>query len=133
MNRMRSLAPWIVRATAVYLALGFAAIFAAVTRYVNPHPSLAVDLFFALVPGALSQAGLFWAPSAKGRQRNYAVLLMIPSGVFLTIAGVEEIPLVFAGRMHSPPVAFGYIAGMAVYWWQFYSLIRREPSTNAGQ
>jgi hypothetical protein len=111
---------------AVYLALGFAVIFAAVTAFMSPPPSRPAAILIAIVPGALSQIGLFWSPSAKGRKRVYALLLMIPSAVFLTIAAVAEVPLVFGGRMHSPPVAFGYIGGVAVYWWQLYTLIRRE-------
>lgn len=124
---MRRFGPWIVRATAVYLALGFAWLMAVMARIDEPQPSTLRAFLPAIVLGALAQTGLFWAPSAKGRRRSYAALLMLPSALFLGMAAVDELSRMFSGHMHAPSVAFTYLGGMAVYLWEFFDLVRREP------
>jgi hypothetical protein len=124
---MQRVGPWIVRGMAVYLALGFAFIMGVMARLDEPQPSMLRAFVPALVFGALTQAGLFWAPSAKGRRRSYAALLMVPSAVFLSMAAVEELSFMFGGHMHAPSVAFAYLGGVAVYLWQFFAVLRREP------
>ncbi|SRR6266566_6670938 len=109
---MRKLAPWIVRAMAVYLALGIAFLIASWAGIDEPQPSLLEALVPALALGALAQAGLFWAPSARGRAVIYAGLLMIPSGVLLSGAAAEELSFMLGGHMHAPQVAFAYLGGL---------------------
>ena len=124
---MQRFGPWIVRAMAVYLALGFAFLMGAMARIEEPQPSMLRALLPAVMLGAVAQAGLFWAPSAKGRRRTYAGLLMLPSALFLGMAAVEELSLMFGGHMHAPSVAFTALGGLAVYLWEFFDLLRREP------
>ena len=124
---MQRLGPWIVRAMAVYLALGFAFLMSAMARVDVPQPSMLRALLPGIVLGALAQTGLFWAPSAEGRRRSYAALLMLPSALFLGMGAVEELSLMFGGHMHAPSVAFTALGGVAVYLWEFFDLLRREP------
>ena len=124
---MQRFGPWIVRAMAVYLAFGFAFLMGAMARVDEPQPSMLRALLPAIVLGALAQTGLFWAPSAKGRRRSYAALLMIPSALFLGMGAVEELSLMFGGHMHAPSVAFTALGGVAVYLREFFDLLRREP------
>ena len=124
---MQRLGPWIVRAMAVYLALGFAFLMSAMARVDVPQPSMLRALLPAIVLGALAHTGLFWAPSAKGRRRSYAALLMVPSALFLGMGAVDELSLMFGGHMHAPSVAFAALGGVAVYLWEFFDLLRRGP------
>jgi hypothetical protein len=113
---------------AVYLALAFAYVTAVLARIDEPQPSLTAALLPAISIGALAQVGLFWAPSAKGRRRIYAALLMVPSAVLLGLSAREELSLMAGGHMHAPTVAFTYIGGVTIYAWQFVALLRRKPT-----
>jgi hypothetical protein len=121
---MKRFSAWFVRAVALWLAWSMAYILAALWRTDEPQPSLAQALVRALLVGLVLQAGLLWAPSARGRWRIAAALLMIPSGCVLLLAAAEEVQLAMNGNAHELTVALTYIVGGLVYLWQFASLVR---------
>jgi hypothetical protein len=114
---------WVVRAVALWLAWSLAYVLTALWRSDEPQPTLAEALVPAILIGLVLQAGLLWAPSARGRWRIVAALLMIPSGYVLLLAAVEELQLAMHRNMHEPTVDFTYFVGSLVYLWQFASLI----------
>jgi len=130
---MKRVTAWFVRAVALWLAWSVAYVMAALWRTDDPAPSLVEALVPALVVGLVLQAGLLWAPSARGRWRIAAALLMIPSGYLLLMSAAEELQLAVNRNAHDPTVALTYIVGGLVYLWQFAALVgstiadAREP------
>ena len=111
----------LVRAAAVCLALASAWVLALMSRGEEARPLF--PLFFrALAITAPLQAGLFWSATARGRQRLFAALLMVPSALLLGgLIGEVIVRLVRGYPLKVLPTAT-WIAGAVFYVWQFFFL-----------
>lgn len=117
-----------VRVAAVCLALASAWVLASMSRGEEARPFF--PLFFrALAITAPLQAGLFWSPTARGWNRLFAALLMVPSALLLGGLIGEVIGRVVRGYPLKVLPTTTWIAGAVVYVWQFCFLAfpRRRP------
>lgn len=74
------------------------------------------------------QAGLLWAPSARGWWRLCAAVLMIPGALLVGSLAGEQVSRLVRGYPPNVAAAITFIGGTAVYAWQFWSLARRPRS-----
>jgi len=111
----------VLRTAAVLLALATALLLVQLGLQGTPRLTLVVLLVRALTIGALFQAGLFWAASARGWQLLAALAAMLPSAlIFVGLAG-EALVRLTRGYAPNYLVAFTATCGVIVYviaFWQ---------------
>jgi len=124
----------LVRAAAAYLALASAWVLTGLARVEEPRPPWLPLFLRALAVTVPLQVGLFWSSSARGWQRLFAALLMVPSALLLGSLIGEAVGRVARGYPLNALATTTWIAGAIVYAWQFYSLARpRKSAASAHQ
>jgi hypothetical protein len=114
----------LVRAAAVSLALASAWVLAGLARVEESRPPQLWLFLRALAVTAPLQTGLFWSATARGWQRLFAALLMVPSALLLGGLIGETVGRVARGYPLKALATTTWIAGAIVYAWQFYALTR---------
>ena len=110
----------LVRAAAVSVALASSGL----ARVEEPRPPWLPLFLRALAVTAPLQVGLFWSATARGWQRLFAALLMVPSALLLGGLIGETFGRVARGYPLKALATTTWIAGAIVYAWQFYALAR---------
>lgn len=114
----------LVRAAAASLALASAWVLAGIARVEEPRPPFLPLFLRGLAVTAPLQVGLFWSSSARGWQRLFAALLMVPSALLLGSLIGETVVRVARGYPLKALATTTWIAGAIVYAWQFSALAR---------
>jgi hypothetical protein len=120
---------WLVRAAALWLAIESALLITGVARSGEQQPPFISTFARALAIALPLQAGLLWAPSARGWWRLCAAVLMIPGALLVGSLAGEQISRIVRGYPLNVAAAITFIGGAAVYAWQFWSLARRPRSS----
>lgn len=112
----------VVRAAAIVLALASAWVVASTVTADEPNRPFAAVFLRALAVTAPLQIGLFWSATARGWNRLWAALLMVPSALLLSGFVGETIEKLLRGFPLKPFPTITWSGGALLYLRGFFAL-----------